>query len=166
MKNRSINMFIVGLLLFAVMAVMLFFFLWYAEEEFDEKNLLVEADGVTENMIPIRDLRLSPTESKEYSVNLVCLASGKYEITLDYEETEDGGMKPFVDVIVQCNGIDVYEGTLTELLSDGKQIQFEGTLEAEEPTVVTVIYKMPGSVGNEAQGTFTDFDIHFRIRKL
>lgn len=165
MKNKSVNILIVSFLLIGIMAVMLITFLGKAKEDFPE-NITVSSDGVTESILAVRDLKLSPTESKEYSVNLVCAASGSYHIYLDYEEKEDGGMKPFVDVTVKFDGEVVYEGELAALLrDDGELIQFEGELHAEEPLVVSICYLMPYDVGNEAQGTYADFDIHLKIEK-
>ncbi len=143
---------------------MLITFLGKAKEDFPE-NITVSEDGVTESILAVRDLKLCPTESKEYSVNLVCAASGSYHISLDYEEKKNGGMKPFVDVTVKFNGEVVYEGELAALLDSGELIQFEGELHAEEPLVVSICYLMPYDVGNEAQGTYADFDIHLKIEK-
>ena len=166
MKNRSANILIVALLLLVMMSVILIVFLEKAHEEFPE-NITVEANGVTESILPIRDLRLTPTEAQEYSVNLVCEASGSYYIFLDYEETVDGGMKPFVDVTITCGDLVVYTGSLEDLFKEDNILQFEGNLESKEkpPLVLTFRYEMPHHVGNEAQGTYSDFDVHIKIKK-
>lgn len=164
MKNKSINILIVSLLLLGIMAVSLIVFLGKAKEDFP-KNITVSENGITESVLTVRDLKLNPTESKEYNVNLVCAASGSYHIYLDYEEKEDGGMKPFIDVIVKFDNAVVYEGELAALLNTGEVIQFEGELHKAEPLVVSICYVMPYDVGNEAQGTYADFDIHLKIEK-
>ena len=164
MKNKSINILIVSLLLLAVMAVVLITFLTKAKEDFP-KNITVDGDGVTESILPVRDLQLNPTESKEYSVNLVCDASGSYLITLDYVEKVDGGMKQFVDVTVTCGDIVLYNGSLSTLLDTDTVLEMEGVLEAEDPLTLTFRYEMPESVGNEAQATHSDFDINLKIAK-
>ena len=163
-KNKNVNILIISFLLIAVMAVMLIFFLNKVKEDFSE-NITVSADGVTEETLSVRDLKLVPAESKEYSVNLVCEASGNFCIYLNCEEKEDGGMKPFVEVTVKANGEAVYEGTLAELIDSGKTVEFEGELKSTEPLVVTIVYEMPREIGNEAQGTYSDFDIHLKIEK-
>ena len=165
MKTKSLNMLIVAFVLLGLMAVMIITFIEDTHDNF-EKNITVDADGVTEEVLAVRELMLNPTESKEYSVNLVCAASGAYRIFLDYEEKSDGGMKPFVDVIVKSNDKVVYSGNLVELIDGKKTVEFDGELFAEDPLVVTVCYTMPGSVGNEAQGTFTDFDVRLKIEKI
>lgn len=165
MKNKSVNILVVSLLLLGLVAVMLTVFLGGAKEKFPE-SITVSEDGVTESILAVRDLKLNPTESKEYSVSLVCDASGLYNIQLDYEEKNDGGMKPFVDVIVKLDGSVIYEGGLAELLdNDGEPIRFECELNATEPLVVSFCYSMPYDIGNEAQGTYADFDINLKIEK-
>lgn len=164
MKNKSINILIVSLLMLGVMAVMLITFLGKVKEDFD-KNITVSEDGVTESVLTVRDLKLNPTESKEYSVNLVCAATGSYHISIDYEEKADGGMKPFIDVTVKAGDEVVYEGKLTALLDNGEIIRFDGELYEKEPLVVSICYLMPYDVGNEAQGTYADFDVHLKIEK-
>jgi hypothetical protein len=144
---------------------MLITFLESVKQDFED-NIKVSEDGVTESVQQVRDLKLNPTESKEYRVDLVCAASGSYYIYIDYEEKEDGGMKPFVEVTVKLGDEVVYEGSLAMLLEDGcEPIQLEGELHAEEPLPITVCYLMPREVGNEAQGTYADFDLHLKIEK-
>lgn len=165
MKNKSVNILIVSFLLIGVMSVMLIVFLGQAKEDFP-KDITVGADGTTETVMSVRELKLSPTESKEYSVNLVCAASGSYLVSLDFEQENDGGMKAFVDVTVKHDDEVVYEGGLSELLDSDVIIDFESELHAKEPVVITVCYEMPYDVGNEAQGTYASFDIHLKIEKI
>ena len=163
MKSKSLNILLVSLLLLGLMSVMLIVFLIKAHEDFPH-NITVSADGKTETVLEVRQLRLSPTEKKEYSVNLVCDASGSYHIYLDFLEIADGGMKDFVNVTVKCAGFTVYEGDLKSLL-DGEVVTFDGVLESDDPLAVTICYEMPYEIGNEAQGTSADFDVRVRIKK-
>ena len=155
---------IVALLVIGAMAVMLILFIDKAHDDFKE-DVKVNAEGVTLETLTVKDLKLTPNESKEYTVNLTCAASGSYYISLDYEEIKDGGMKSFVDVIVKCDEAEVYNGSLTELLDNGRIIKFEDELHATEPLVVSICYKMPYNIGNEAQGTYADFKIDLKIEK-
>lgn len=158
-------MLIVGLLLLALMSVMLIVFLDKAEEDFP-KDIRVKQDGVTQTILPIRDLKLNPTESKEYTVDLFCAASGAYNVCLDYTEKVDGGMKPFVNVIVKVDGEVMYDGKLETLLNTDEVISFESELKADEPVVLSLTYLMPREIGNEAQATYSDFNILLSIRKV
>lgn len=163
MKNRSINLMISTLVLFAIFSVILLVFLWDAHERFP-KEITVAEDGVVETL-SFRDLQLSPTESREYTVNLICAASGSYRVSLEYDETKDGGMKPFVNVAILCDGVTEFEGNLGELLDGGVITSFMSELHATDPVEITFRYVMPREVGNEAQGTYADFDIHLAIKK-
>lgn len=167
MKNKSVNMLIVALLLLAALSVTLVVFLADAKENFP-KDITVDEDGVSETILQVRDLHLNPTESREYSVNLYCAASGAYDVSLDYEETLDGGLKHFVTVTVKANGATVYEGSLADLLDGTAVIRFNGELNekrTQEPLVLTITYHMPRSVGNEAQRTYANFDVKLKIVK-
>ena len=167
MKNKSLNMLIVALLIIAAMSVMLFVFLDDAHDSFRD-DVTVSANGVTEKILNVRDLKLLPTEKNEYSVNFYCAASGLYGMTVDYVEKKDGGMKDYVNVTVLFADEVVYTGRLSELLDEKKDVlvNFEGQLHEVKPMTVTFIYEMPGNVGNEAQGTWADFDVCFKVTKL
>ena len=164
MNSRRISMLIVALLLLAAMAVVLVVFVQKAHEDFED-GITVSKDGVTEEVIKVRDLKLNPTDKTEYSINLTCLASGDFDIFFDFREKKDGGMKEFVDVTVSLGDKRIYEGSLSKLLENGEVVEFEGYLEAKKPVVVTICYEMPQHIGNEAQGTYSDFDINVKVVK-
>ena len=164
MKAKNIQLLMFSMLLVISMGVALVAFLGMAKERFPE-NITVSENGVTESTLPIRDLQLNPTESREYSVNLVCDATGSYNIYVDYEEKNDGGMKPFIEVTVKLGGEIVYVGSLATLLNTDMVIEMEGELDESEPLVLSFCYLMPYEIGNEAQGTFSEFDTHIKIKK-
>lgn len=149
----------------AMMASMLIVLVMQAHNNFP-KDIKVREDGVTEDVFSVRNLRLCPTESKAYDVDLFCEASGDYNITLSYVETKPGAMKHFVDVAIKLNGEAVYTGKLASLIDKKEIVSFDETLFANDPQTVTVVYTMPYETGNEAQGTTADFDIHLKIQKI
>lgn len=164
MKNRSINMLIVATIVLTAMSIMLLLFLNDAHNTF-EGDITVNEYGVTETVIPIRDLTLTPGDQKDYDVNVYCKATGSYHVSIDVIEDKDGGMKKFVNVKILSDGAQIYEGALTELIDDDLIIIFDAELDDSRPTVLTFIYEMPLDTGNEAQGTFSDFDIQVNINK-
>ena len=164
MKNRSINMLIVATILFTLLAIMLLFFLMDADRSF-EGDITVNEYGVTETVIPIRDLTLTPGVQKDYDVNVFCKATGSYHVTIDYEEKVNGGMKYFVNVRILADGEQIYQGPLTELIDNELTLIFDAELDDKRPTILTFIYEMPVETGNEAQGAFSDFDITVKIKK-
>ena len=165
MNKKTVFIIISALLMLGLMASMLILLVMNAHEDFS-KNIKVREDGVTEDVFTVRDLRLSPNQSKEYEVDLVCDASGAYNITLEYEEKQHGTMKHYVDVVVKANGETVHEGKLSSLMDKHEIVSFDGNLFAKKPLTVTVIYTMPYEIGNEAQGTSADFNVHLKITKI
>ena len=163
MKSKSLNILLVSFFLIGIMSVMLITFLGQAHEDFP-KNITINADETTESVYAIRNLRLTPAQQEKYVVNLVCAASGRYHIYLEYDETDDGGMKEYVIVTVQSGEQTVYQGPLTTLL-DGYEVAFDGELKSDDPLPVTICYEMPYTVGNEAMGTYVDFDVCIQIEK-
>lgn len=166
MTKKSIYILVVAMLLISSMAIMLAVFIDRAHDHFED-YITVSANGVTESVVPVRNLALNPGLSNEYQLNLVCEASGKYHINLAYEEERDGGMKHFINVKVLCEGFEdpVYYGPLTDLLDEGVVIQFDEYLYKKDPVEIKFIYEMPISIGNEAQGTSADFDVRITIKK-
>ena len=164
MKDKSYYMLIVAILLLATIALMLFLFVHQADEKFED-SIMVEEKGITETLIPVKDLVLTPGAKKDYHVKLICEASGVYFIHAEFIESYDGGMKEFVNVFVELNGERVYEGCLAELLDDGIVVSTEGELHAKEPIDFSFVYEMPVTVGNEAMGTCSEFDVKISIEK-
>ena len=163
MKSKSITLLIFSFLLIGTMAVMLNVFLVQAHDDF-RKSVKVGDEGIAEETVTVRGLSLSPTQSQEYEISMSCAASGSYDIALDYEETQDGGLKHHVIVSVYTGGERIYNGLLLDLLDNDTVVEFVGYLD-DEPLIIKVIYEMPYYIGNEAQGTFADFDVHINVKK-
>lgn len=163
MKEKSLNMLLVAMVLLSLLAVMMIMFLYRADLKF-ENSITVTENGVTESILTVKDLTLTPGAARDYHVNLVCDATGLYHIIVDYEEVHDGGMKDFVDVRIMFGEREIFNGCLGRLL-DGEIVTFDGELDHSEPLVLSFYYEMPIETGNEAQGTSADFDIVLTIRK-
>lgn len=164
MKKRSSDVLLVALCLLAIVSSLLVMFIGNTHEEF-EQNITVNQDGQTDSVVAIRNLTLNPNESKQYSVNLVCDLSGSYIVDIDFIEIDDGGMKQYVQTVVRRDGIIIFSGGLDELLNTDKILSFESVLNGRNPVVLTFEYIMPYEVGNDAQGTTSDFDVNIKITK-
>ena len=66
---------------------------------------------------------------------------------------------------ITADGAVVYQGSLQDLINNGLKVNFKGELQAKEPLVLTFHYEMPREIGNEAQGTYSDFDVHIKVEK-
>ena len=163
MKEKSINMLLVAMIMISLFAVMMIMFLYRADLKF-ENTVTVRENGVTESVLKVKELTLTPGAVRDYHVNLVCDATGMYHIYVDYEEIHNGGMKDFVDVRIMFGEQVIYDGCLKSLL-DGEIVAFDGELDHAEPLVLSFYYEMPIETGNEAKGTSCDFDIVLTIRK-
>ncbi len=166
MSKRNITILSVAMILLCLVAVMLIFMLNEAHEGFED-DVTVTVNEVTTSSVPVRNLYLLPGDKKEYKVNVLCDASGHYNLYLDYEEEHNGGMKYFVNVEIWCEGIDevVYEGSLTDLLDGEEIITLDGDLNSRDPLEIKIYYEMPLTTGNEAKGTSSDFNINLSIKK-
>ena len=164
MKERSLNILLVGIMLLTLLAIMMVFFLYRADLKF-ENNITVTENGVTESVMKVKDLTLTPGAQRDYHVNLICDATGGYHFFIDYEEVYDGGMKDFVNVRIMFGEQEVYYGRLKTLLDEGEIPTFDGILDHADPLVLSFYYEMPIETGNEAQGTCADFDIIITIKK-
>ncbi|MBR2970909.1 MAG: hypothetical protein IKC48_03840 [Clostridia bacterium] len=164
MKKRSLNILIVALAVVAVFAGMLVVYLNDAKDNFAD-SITLSNDGVTETVVSVNDLSLIPTQKKDYSISLQAEIEGTFDVVLDFAETRDGGMKQFVLVTIKSGDSVVYEGGLSDLLDD-TDVVFQVEIESGKAVDVNICYEMPESVGNEAQGTSADFDVHFRIEKV
>ena len=164
MKTKTFGVLITALLILSSISVVFITFITDTHDNFEE-NVTVKSEGITNTVITVNDLKLNPSGQCEYTINLVCAASGDFDVTLDYMETENGGMKSFVYVNVSADGETVYNGTLSELLDTETKINFKAYLTAKQPVLIKIIYEMPENVGNEAQGTYSDFKINLSIVK-
>ena len=164
MKDRSIAILVISMLVLTMMAVMLVVFIDKAHDDFHD-SITVTKEGVTEKTLTVSDLMLNPTEKRTYEVSMTCPASGTFDVTLDYTETVNGGLKHFVNVEIYGNEELIYDGNLLELLDTDKIVEFQTELHATNPTVIKFVYEMPYETGNEAQSTYADFDIDVTITK-
>lgn len=122
------------------------------------KNITLSEDGVTHETLEFSANGLHPGETRAYTLNLKSVITDRYIISFAFEETKDGELKNYIDVILTY-GDEKYECKLADLL-DGQTLSFENVaIEADETAVITITYYMPEDVGNEAQKTTADFDI-------
>ena len=130
-----------------------------------EKTISVESEGITTETLTVKGLALHPGEQQEYTVVFEGELDGDFTVSLDYRETRNGGMKPFVAAILRTGGSVVYEGTLAELLNSDRVITFDARLSPDDPLTLSLCYQMPSHIGNEAQGTFAEFDITVTVER-
>ncbi len=106
-------------------------------------------------------LYLLPGESQQYTLNLHTKEDGYHDITFEFSEDEFGELKNYLYVKITIGGRTLHDGVLSELLADEAEAIYY-TMNSAYPEEVGIIYYMPESLGNEAQGTRTSFDLVIR----
>ena len=110
-----------------------------------------------------RIVRNSPFLTDKLTLSRTTL-SGKFFVTLDYEELENGGLSEFVSVIIKLDdGNEYYRGYLKDLFDD--EVLLNMCFEANVSQKITITYLMPIEVGNEAMHTYSDFNINITIKR-
>lgn len=121
-------------------------------------------DKVVNNVISINDLNLQPGSSKSSIIELECINTNSYKITLIFQETEAGSLKNYLDVEIFYNNKLIYKDKLSKLLSCD-DVFINDEFSKNDVDEVTIIYMLPQEIGNEAQGTITKFDIKILIEQ-
>ena len=130
-----------------------------------QKTISIKGDGVTTDRIEVRQLLLHPGETQEYTVTFKSELEGEFAISLDYCETRDGGMKPYVNAVISSGDRVLFNGALETLLQKNRTVHFDAELNPKDPLTITLCYSMPENIGNEAQATFAEFDIIVTVER-
>lgn len=109
--------------------------------------------------IEVNELWLAPGEMREYSFKIECRESADYVISLELDQRLDGGLEEFVEVTVRLGEKKIASGKLKTLLKYSEPITYETNLEEGCEAEFKVTYFMPETVGNEAMGSSTKFDM-------
>lgn len=138
------------------------FLIWaFIDNFFKDPKLEFDSDGISET-VSVQGLALIPGDTREYSFDLKCRDSGKYQVALKLKEKADGGLKEFVDVSVVLDGNRILSGKLSEVMNTASMVLRDYEFGRESVDLV-ITYSMPDFVGNEAMGTHADFDIQLLI---
>lgn len=157
-KNKSIWVLIISFIVVAFISIAIIFNNLDARSEFTN-SVKIDGSGYAEKEIEVRNLQLHPNESKSYTIEVAPEFGGDYEISINYQEIKDGGLKEFVTVSFSVDGKQVQSSSLKSLLDSKSSIVILQNFSEDKPLKLTVTYIMSYEVGNEAQGTYADFDV-------
>ena len=160
---------LLGLLIFASIAMIGFagYFLYViidTRDDFSEK-VVIRNEGMVEEVLEVSNLSLIPGESKDYEIELVSIHDGNFILTLDYNQTENGGLGDHVDVVIMLDGGVLFKGKLSELFNDDFVIECKTIFVSDQSQLLTITYTMDLGVGNEAKNTFSTFEIALKIKR-
>ena len=164
MKSKSINILLLSMLTLSIAGMGLALKVDAAQREF-EKSIQIDSeqmaeDGTYEEEIAFELLCFYPGVEKGYTLAISAPETNEYTLTLDFNETQDGELKNYLDVEISCGEITVNR-TLAALFADGEVTQFVCALEKGEEVKIDISYSMPLETGNEAMGAEAFFDILF-----
>ncbi|MBR3804174.1 MAG: hypothetical protein IKJ14_02350 [Clostridia bacterium] len=157
-KSKSIWVLIISFIVVAFISIAIIFNNLDARSEFTN-SVKIDGSGYAEKEIEVRNLQLHPNESKSYTIEVAPEFGGDYEISINYQEIKDGGLKEFVTVSFSVDGKQVQSSSLKNLLDGKSSIVILQNFSEDKPLKLTVTYIMPYEVGNEAQGAYADFDV-------
>ena len=164
MRKTIRNILIILSSLVLVFAISLLVYLTSSQNDITDKIVIKSNDEIHE-VLEVSDLNLIPSEMKEYDVSFESKIGGKFFIYLDYQETFDGGMKDYVDVIVKVGDEVIYEGKLSDLFKDDFVVEVSLDFNEDSTREIRLIYSMDVTVGNEAKNTSSDFNIELTIKR-
>lgn len=150
---------------FICLIIILGFVVWMIVNNFsDDKEVDFDAEGFHET-VSIEGLALVPGDERDYSFKLKCRDKGEYQVGLRMVEKPegDGGLKEFINVKIVLDDKVLYEGSLKEVLLGEAVIYGEPVSFSRESVDLVITYAMPIEVGNEAMGTFADFDMTLMV---
>lgn len=157
-KNKGFWILTLSFIVISLISVAVIFNTLDARSQFPN-SIKIDGSGHAEKEFEIRNLQLHPNESKSYTVEVAPEFGGEFEISINYLEIEDGGLKEFVNVSVAIDGKEVETCSLKNLLEGKSNIVLLQTFDEKQPLKLTVTYIMPYEVGNEAKGAFANFNV-------
>ncbi len=155
--RKELRVLIVSLCVIILVAILLIIFLTGEQENF-EKNVTITTDGKVSETLTFEKLDLKPGESVEYTINVKCAVDGEYDVLLEFVQTKNGGISPFVNVDIDYNG-NVKSERLDKLFLSAKAVELVCTLSEKEVQQIKIKYTMPYEVENEAEDTWSIFNV-------
>lgn len=114
-------------------------------------------DGKTESLA-FADLTLVPGEECEYTVKLEKSGASKYDLELDFVETEEKTLKNYAYVKIIANG-EVICDELLATVFENDNIVLPVNFDEGKNTELKIVYYLPIEVGNEAKKAEAVFEL-------
>lgn len=160
-KKRILALVVVA----AIVAGIILYFVLTAESKYKLfKEIVLAESGITYEELEFSANGLKPDSSRDYTLQLTAKDSGRYGLEFSFIEEHDGGLRNFVFVKFEFNN-DVKEYSLNELFN-GLTVNFETEISGRAAAQLHIIFIMPYEIGNEAQGTESDFTVSFTAVRI
>lgn len=167
---KKVAVVLIGVLLATIVAGLgILLYINQAHDSFEaDATIKVSADGAPQKIKAVSLGDIKPGDTIENTIELYCLASGTYLVTISFDYTGEqeisDSIANLISVSSEVNNIR-QEDSLYNLLSGNDTLSVNCTLESDVSTPIYINYHMSEEVGNEAQGVFADFNIVIDISK-
>ena len=163
-ENRAKNRFmriclLIGSLLIMIGVILLTQILIKDDERNNIKVYL--ADGKTE-IIKFDSLTLVPGDECRYIVKLKSTHSNRYQLNLDFVETEENTLKSFARVRIESKGEVLWDELMATIFEEDALI-LPVDFKTKENTELTIVYYLPLEVGNEAKNAEAIFELLLQV---
>ena len=132
---------------------------WMIVTAASRNNIYVDLSDGKPHSVGFSDLSLVPGESTEYTVRLRNTDANKYDVHLDFVETEKSmTLKNFARVKIISNDVVVCDELLATVFENESivlPVDFFKGLNTE----LTIVYYLPIEVGNEAKNAEAVFEL-------
>lgn len=156
-KKRITNIILGSLITLVVIGIALI--IWMLLNPIFRNNVIkVDVEDNGQKIVEFESLNIIPGSIEEYKIKLQTEVASTYEITLDFIEEEDLGLKEFVYVKIQM-GDNVLCDKLLKDVFEEETITFECEMELRKKYDINITYYMLENVGNEAKNTQSTFDL-------
>ena len=126
----------------------------------DERNVIkVGLDKGDSESIKFDTLALVPGDSCEYTIKLHREGAKRYDLSLQFKETQEKTLKNFARVKISC-GDEVLCDELLATVFENSAIVLPVDFKDDKNTELTITYYLPLEVGNEAKNAEADFELH------
>lgn len=135
---------------------------WRIATDGDDNVINVRLDDGKTEVVEFSDLCLIPGESCEYFIHFDVGNIKKYDLTLDFVETEENEkktLKNFARIKIE-SGEQVICDELLASVIDGECITLPVDIKENQNTKIKISYYLPEDIGNEAQNAEAVFELH------
>ena len=112
-------------------------------------------EGITEKALTFTAENFLPGETREYTVNVRCEEAGEFHVEFSCVSKGEGTLWEYLNIEISC-GDNKNEIKFADMYN-GEILSLDISLNADETTGITVRYKLPADVGNEAMKQSADF---------
>ncbi len=134
--------------------------LWIHTSDDNQSVIEVEVEEGKTESVEFKNFGLVPGSMHEYTIKFKGDRAKQYDLTLDFVEKEDKGLKNFAYVKIISNGETIYDKLLADAFEDDS-IELFVDFKGKENTELVIVYYLPTEVGNEAKKAESVFELQF-----